>query len=124
MFFFNGLASTIFRAVTGRLTDIKRNCPVWIMGFTMLVSGTLAILMTRWPSFKQILAFFAVYGMMDGALAASMNVLVLSTLTPKQKSQGIGFFHLCLSTALVAGPPFGGTVCLRWLPIILRSHAR
>lgn len=77
----------------------------------MLASGTLAILMTRWPSFKQLLACFVVYGMMDGAIASSMNVLVLSTLKPTQKSQGIGFFHLCVATTLVAGPPFGGTVC-------------
>lgn len=69
------------------------------------------ILMTLWPSFKQLLACFVVYGMMDGAIASSMNVLVLSTLTSKQKSQGIGFFHLCVAIALVAGPPFGGTVC-------------
>ncbi|XP_020621973.1 monocarboxylate transporter 10-like isoform X2 [Orbicella faveolata] len=110
MFFFNGLASTIFRAVTGRLCDIKRNCPIWIMRFTVLVSGTLAILMTRWPSFKQLLASFVVYGMMDGAIASSLNVLVLSTLTPKQKSQGIGFFHLCVAITLIAGPPFGGFI--------------
>jgi len=43
--------------------------------------------------------------MMDGAIASSMNVLVLSTLTPKQKSQGIGFFHLCVAITLIAGPP-------------------
>lgn len=69
------------------------------------------ILMMLWPSFKQPLACFVVYGMMDGAIASSMNALVLSTLTSKQKSQGIGFFHLCVAIALVAGPPFGGTVC-------------
>lgn len=69
------------------------------------------ILMTLWPSFKQPLACFVVYGMMDGAIASSMNALVLSTLTSKQKSQGIGYFHLSVAIALVAGPPFGGTVC-------------
>lgn len=75
----------------------------------MLASGTLAILMTRWPSFNQLLAFFVSYGIMDGAIASSMNVLVLSTLNPKQRSQGIGFFHLCVAITLVAGPPFGGS---------------
>lgn len=80
----------------------------------MLASGTLAILMTRWPSFNQLLAFFVIYGMMDGAIASSMNVLVLSTLNPKQRSQGIGFFHLCVAITLVAGPPFGGTVYFFW----------
>lgn len=69
------------------------------------------ILMMLWPSFKQPLACFVVYGMMDGAIASSMNALVLSTLTSKQKSQGIGYFHLSVAIALVAGPPFGGTVC-------------
>ena len=108
MFFFNGLASTISRAVTGRLCDIRRDCPVWIMRVTVFVSGTMVILMTLWSSYKQLLACFVVYGMMDGAFASSMNVLVLSTLSPKQKSQGIGFLHFCVSSMLVAGPPFGG----------------
>ena len=108
MFFFNGLASTISRAVTGRLCDIRRDCPVWIMRVTVFVSGTMVILMTLWSSYKQLLACFVVYGMMDGAFASSMNVLVLSTLSPKQRSQGIGFFHFCISSNLVAGPPFGG----------------
>ncbi|XP_078372265.1 monocarboxylate transporter 10-like [Oculina patagonica] len=110
MFFFNGLASAIFRAVTGRLCDIRKDCPVWIMRLTLFVSGTMVILMTLWSSFKQLLAWFVVYGMTDGAFASSMNVLVLSTLSPQQKSQGIGFFHLCLSCMVVAGPPFGGLI--------------
>ena len=110
MFFFNGLASAIFRAVTGRLCDIKRNIPIWIMRLTVLVSGTLVILMTLLSSYEQLLACFVVYGMTDGAFASSMNISVLSTLSMKQKSQGIGFFHLCIAITLVAGPPFGGTL--------------
>ena len=108
MFFFNGLASTIFRAITGRLCDLGRNVPIWIMRFTVLVSGTLVILMTLSSTFYPLLACFVVYGMMDGAIASSMNILVLSTLSTKQKSQGIGFFHLCVAVTLVAGPPLGG----------------
>ena len=74
----------------------------------MFVSGILVILMTLWSSFNQLLACFVVYGIMDGALASSMNISVLSTLSAKEKSQGIGFFHLCVAITLVAGPPFGG----------------
>lgn len=110
MFFFNGLASTIFRAITGRLCDLGRNVPIWIMRFTVLVSGTLVILMTLSSTFYPLLACFVVYGMMDGAIASSMNILVLSTLSTKQKSQGIGFFHLCVAVTLVAGPPLGGFI--------------
>lgn len=108
MFFFNGLASTIFRAITGRLCDLGRNVPIWIMRFTVLVSGTLVILMTLSSTFYPLLACFVVYGIMDGAIASSMNILVLSALSTKQKSQGIGFFHLCVAVTLVAGPPLGG----------------
>ena len=108
MFFFNRLASTIFRAITGRLCDLGRNVPIWIMRFTVLFSGTLVILMTLSFTFSPLLACFVVYGMMDGAIASSMNILVLSTLSTKQKSQGIGFFHLCVAVTLVAGPPLGG----------------
>ena len=83
MFFFNGLALTIFRAITGRLCDLGRNVPIWIMRFTVLVSGTLVILMTLSSTFYPLLACFVVYGMMDGAIASSMNILVLSTLSTK-----------------------------------------
>ena len=92
MFFFNGLASTIFRAITGRLCDLGRNVPIWIMRFTVLVSGTLLILMTLSSAFYPLLACFVVYGMMDGAIASSMNILVLSTLSRNRSLRELVFF--------------------------------
>ena len=113
MFFFNGLATAIFRAFTGYLCDVKRQYRIWILRFTVFVSGVIVLLMTVWTTYKQLLACFIAYGVMDGALSSSINVLVLSTLSLKQKSQGFGFFHLCVATNLAAGPALAGTILSR-----------
>jgi len=110
MFFFNGLATAIFRAFTGYLCDVKRQYRIWILRFTVFVSGVIVLLMTVWTTYKQLLACFIAYGVMDGALSSSINVLVLSTLSLKQKSQGFGFFHLCVATNLAAGPALAGFI--------------
>ena len=115
MFSFNGLASAIFRALTGYLCDVNKQYPVWIFPFTALASGITALLMTVWKTYQHLMALFIFYGIMDGALASSMNILVLSILSSKEKSQGFGFFHLCIAITLAVGPAFGGTYTAREL---------
>lgn len=108
MYFWNGIASVLCRALTGYVCDMKRVHPKWIMQAAVFVAGAAIVLSTLSYSYQQLMACFVVYGVADGAIISSMNILAMATLSPKQRSQGFGFFHFCVAIALAVGPPFGG----------------
>ena len=78
------------------------------MQAAVFVAGAAIVLSTLSYSYQQLMACFVVYGVADGAIISSMNILAMATLSPKQRSQGFGFFHFCVAIALAVGPPFGG----------------
>ena len=84
------------------------------MQTAVFIAGATTALSTLLYSYKQLLAFYVAYGVADGAIISSMNILAMTTLSAKQRSQGFGFFHFCVAIALAVGPPFGGM----WLFIL------
>ena len=74
----------------------------------MFLAGIISVLMTHFRSYNELFACFVLYGVMDGTIVSSLNILALYTLSPEERPQGFGFFHLCIAFSLAAGPPFGG----------------
>ena len=74
----------------------------------MFLAGIISVLMTHFRSYNELFACFVLYGVMDGTIVSSLNILALYTLSPEERPQGFGFFHLCIAISLAAGPPFGG----------------
>ena len=85
------------------------------MQVAVFVAGVTAALTTFTKSYNQLLACFVAYAIADEAIVSSMNIFTMATLSPKQRSQGFGFFHFCLAIALAVGPPFGG----EWISVQL-----
>lgn len=108
MYFWNGISSVLIRALTGYVCDMKGLHPKWIMQTAVFIAGATTALSTLLYSYKQLLACYVAYGVADGAIISSMNILAMKTLSAKQRSQGFGFFHFCVAIALAVGPPFGG----------------
>ena len=108
MYLFNGVASVLLRALTGHICDIKRLDPRWVLQIAMFLAGIISVLMTHFHSYNELFACFVLYGVMDGTIVSSVNILALYTLSPEERPQGFGFFHLCIAISLAAGPPFGG----------------
>ena len=113
MYFWNGIASVLVRALTGYVCDMKRIHPKWIMQTAVFIAGATIALSTLLYSYTQLLACYVAYGVADGAIVSSMNILAMKTLSAKQRAQGFGFLHFCIAIALAVGPPFGGM----WLSI-------
>ena len=108
MYFWNGISSVLTRALTGYVCDMKGLHPKWIMQTAVFIAGATTALSTLLHSYKQLLACYVSYGVADGAIVSSMNILAMTTLSAKQRSQGFGFFHFCVAIALAIGLPFGG----------------
>lgn len=108
MYFWNGITSILIRALTGYVCDMKRIHPKWIMQTAVFIAGATTALSTLLYSYEQLLACYVAYGVADGAIISSMNILVMSTLSEKQRSQGLGFLHFCIAISIAVGPPFGG----------------
>lgn len=129
MYFWNGIVTVILRALTGSVCDRNKLYPRLIMQVAVFVAGATTILTTLTQSYTELLTCFVAYAVADGAIVTSMNILALAALSPKQRSQGFGFFHFCIAFALAVGPPFGGE-CKRWplisftLPYILFAKVK
>ena len=129
MYFWNGIVTVILRALTGSVCDRNKLYPRLIMQVAVFVAGATTILTTLTQSYTELLTCFVAYAVADGAIVTSMNILALAALSPKQRSQGFGFFHFCIAFALAVGPPFGGE-CKRWplisftLPFILFAKVK
>lgn len=108
MYFWNGIVTVILRALTGSVCDRNKLYPRLIMQVAVFVAGATTILTTLTQSYTELLTCFVAYAVADGAIVTSMNILALAALSPKQRSQGFGFFHFCIAFALAVGPPFGG----------------
>ncbi|XP_073255189.1 monocarboxylate transporter 13-like [Porites lutea] len=108
MYLFNGVASAVSRVLTGYVCDTTRIQPRWIFQISLFLAGLIAILMTLFHSYYELLVCFIFFGMMDGAATSSLCILALFTVSPEERAQGFGFFQFCVGLSLASGPPFGG----------------
>ena len=112
MYLFNGVASAVSRVLTGYVCDTTRIRPRWIFQISLFLAGLIAVLVTLFHSYYELLVCFIFFGMMDGAATSSVCILALFTVSPEERAQGFGFFQFCVGLSLASGPPFGGTVYL------------
>ena len=112
MYLFNGVASAVSRVLTGYVCDTTRIQPRWIFQISLFLAGLIAVLVTLFHSYYELLVCFIFFGMMDGAATSSVCILALFTVSPEERAQGFGFFQFCVGLSLASGPPFGGTVYL------------
>lgn len=86
MYFWNGITSVLIRALTGYVCDMKGVHLKWIMQTAVFIAGATAALSTLLYSYKQLLMCYVAYGVADGAIISSMNILAMTTLSAKQRS--------------------------------------
>lgn len=112
MFF--GLASFTGRILIGRLGDRKcfiSSLYVIQIGFlTMAVSFLLLPLARDYTGF---VIFSVVDGFCDRAVGSQLNLLLLTTVSPKLRATAFGYANCLVSFSLVTGPSMAGLfVCL------------
>ena len=106
------------RILGSKLCDVMSPPRVFLIFATVDTVATIMLpLATNW---MWLLCYCIVYGLTDGLMAIANILSILQVLTQKQKAQGFGFQQLCISTALLCGPPIGGKP-QRWNTLVLTS---
>lgn len=113
MFF--GLASFSSRILIGRLGDCKcvNNLSLHVVQIGLLTIAVAILLLPLARSYSAFVVFSVVDGFCDGAVGSQLNLLLLTTVSPKLRATAFGYANCLVSLSVVTGPPLAGLfVCL------------
>ena len=96
------------RPVVGRLCDLSfvntqypYQCFLFLAGFAVVLSSLAS-------SFAGLVAYGLAYKMLLGGGQIALYLLILTSLSPRNRTQGFGFFLFVLSFSLAGGARLGG----------------
>ncbi|WP_310550609.1 MFS transporter [Paenibacillus glufosinatiresistens] len=99
------VAAVIFRPLAGRwLDEISRRKLVLA---SLALFGACSLLYLLVPGYTALLALRFVHGIAFGVAATSTSAIVLDLIPNRRKGEGIGYFTLFMSLAMVIGPFLG-----------------
>ncbi|MBY9079913.1 MFS transporter [Paenibacillus sp. HN-1] len=102
------IAAVIVRPLTGRwLDEINRK---GLIAGSLLLFAVCSVLYLLVHSYGALLALRFVHGISFGIAATSTSAVVLDLIPEKRKGEGIGYFTLFMSLAMVIGPYIGLTI--------------
>ncbi|XP_032234187.2 monocarboxylate transporter 4 [Nematostella vectensis] len=103
-----GLATMTTRVLVGEVCDLR-----WLSASAMsqvakTLSGAMAIAVAFAVTYGQFVVVSVLYGLADGAMATTLNFLLMSTVPTSKMSSAFGFGSIATSVAVAAGPPLSG----------------
>ena len=114
LFVYYGLASCVGRLVSGRLCDFQRVNSFYVYQLAELVAGTSILVVTMATSYVHMIVFIVIYGCCDGVFITTLNVLLITCVSPQKVSVAIGWEMQISSLFLASGAPIAGEFCLTW----------
>jgi len=95
--------------VSGRLCDFEKVNTFYVYQVSELVAGTGILLMTMATSYLHMVIFIVIYGLCDGVFITTLNVLLLSCVSPAKTPVAIAWEVQVSSFFSASGPPVAGT---------------
>ena len=108
LFVYYGLASCVGRLVSGRLCDFQRVNSFYVYQVAELVAGASILVVTMATSYVHMVVFIVVYGFCDGVFITTLNVLLITCVSPQKVSVAIGWEMQISSLFLASGAPVAG----------------
>ena len=109
LFVYFGLASCAGRLVSGRLCDSQKVNTFYVYQVAELVAGTSILVVTMATSYVSMVIFIVIYGFCDGVFITTLNVLLITCVSPPKVPIAIGWEMQISSFFLASGPPVAGT---------------
>ena len=110
LFVYFGLASCAGRLVSGRLCDFQKVNTFYVYQVAELVAGTSILLVTMATSYTHMITFAVIYGFCDGVFITTLNVLLITCVSPPKVSVAIGWQMQISSFFLASGAPVAGVL--------------
>ena len=92
----------------GRLSDIKGRTPVYVLGFTIFVLGSLLCGMARTPQF--LIVSRSVQGCGASMLMACSPALIVDVFPVQERGKALGYIGAVVAAGLTTGPVVGGMI--------------
>ena len=73
-----------------------------------LIAGTSILVVTMATSYVHMVVFIVIYGFCDGVFITTLNVLLLSGVSPSKASVALGWQMQTSLLFLASGPPVAG----------------
>ena len=108
LFVYYGLASCAGRLLSGRLCDFKKVNTFYVYQASELVVGTLILVVTMASSYVHVIAFSVIYGFCDGVFVTTLNVLLMTCVSPQKVAAAISWHMQISSFFSASGPPVAG----------------
>ncbi|KAL9970945.1 hypothetical protein ACROYT_G023409 [Oculina patagonica] len=108
LFIYYGLASCVGRLVSGRLCDFQKVNTLYVYQVAELVLGTSILVVTMATSYGSMVVFIVIYGFCDGVFITTLNVLLITCVSPPKVAVAIGWEMQISSFFAASGPPVAG----------------
>lgn len=111
------IAGVIFRAITGKALNMFNNRKIVLFSIGLFLLCSIAYLFSS--SFSSMLLLRIIHGASFGIAATSTSAIAIRFIPQHRKGEGIGYFTLFMSLAMVCGPFLGLTISLHFGYMIL-----
>jgi len=111
------IAGVIFRSLTGKWLDERSRSK--IICYSLLLFTICSVLYLFVHNIYSLLLLRIVHGIGFGIAATATAAIVIELIPANRKGEGIGYFSLFLSLAMIIGPALGLTVASRFNDTVL-----
>lgn len=111
------IAGVIFRPLTGKALNKFNNRKIVLLSVGLFLLCSFAYLLSS--SFGSMLLLRIIHGAAFGIAATSTSAIAIRFIPQHRKGEGIGYFTLFMSLAMVCGPFLGLTISLHFSYMIL-----
>ena len=111
LFFYYGLTSAVGRVLVGRVGDIKRSFIPTLFLIGLIMAGISTLMLPLATSYTSLVVYMVVFGVANSCNVTNGNLLILASLSNRNKAQGFGMHHFVIAIAVALGPPLGGMYC-------------
>ena len=108
LFVYYGVSTCVGRLAAGQVCDFNKVNTFYVYQVAELVVGIGIFLVTMATSYLHMVIFIVVYGFCDGVYITTLNVLLLSCVSPAKTPVAIGWEMQVSSFFLASGPPVAG----------------
>ena len=110
-----GISSFFSRHLFCKLGDLKYFNRFYLYQGGMTIIGLCVLCLPLARSFGSLVAVFAVFGLMDGAMNGQFSLLILKCVGNHNLNQAWGQVFFILGLSMCIGPPLAGE--FQWIPL-------